>query len=269
MATPSPLVLREQTTPTLLTITLNDPDRLNAMGEEMARQFAEVVQSISRERIQPRAIILTGAGKAFSAGGDLAMLERKTTLSGEENRLLMLEFYTSFLSIVDLGIPVIAAINGAAIGAGLCLASACDIRIASNDAKLGFTFAKIGLHPGMGATYFLPRVVGESAATELLLTGRVIDASRAKEIGLVSTLVEREGVLDLARTIAGEIGECGPEAVKQLRASLRTGAFSRAAALEREAACQAINYASAEFKEGVRATIEKRRPNYQALTKPK
>lgn len=253
------LVEYKESSPGLGIITLNDPDKLNAMSEGMAEAFASTVAGLKSKAKELRCLILTGAGKAFSAGGDLKMLQDKQLLSGEENRLRMLTFYDSFLSILDLGVPIVAAINGAAIGAGLCLASACDIRIASSGAKLGFTFAKIGLHPGMGATYFLPQVVGMSVATELLLTGRVIDAARALEIGLVSSVSEASNLLSDAQSIAQEISACGPEAVRQLVQSLRAGRFqSLENALNREAACQAINYKSSEFAEGVLATIEKR-----------
>ena len=244
-------------------ITLNDPDNLNAMGEEMAGEFSALIDRLSASAHGPKIIILTGAGRAFSAGGNLEMLENKTKLSAEENRTRMLKFYDSFLKILKLNIPLIAAINGHAIGAGLCVASACDIRIAGDKAKLGFTFTRLGLHPGMGATYFLAKVVGYPTALELMLSGRVIDALSAHKIGLVSQVVQNESVLRAAQTLADEIFESGPLAVSQLLGSMRAGPSSLEAALEREAACQSVNYAGSEFAEGVRAAIEKRKPNFQ------
>lgn len=240
-------------------ITLNDPDNLNAMSEAMADEFAQVVATIDKKKEKLRAVILTGAGRAFSAGGHLEMLEKKRSIPGEQNRLLMLKFYHSFLDIRALGIPLIAALNGHAVGAGLCLATACDIRIAGEKSKLGFTFAKLGLHPGMGATYFLPRVIGPAAATELLITGRVIEVDEALRIGLVSRVVPADTVLSVAIETAREIAECGPEAVRQVLESLRFPASSLDSALQREAVCQGINYASPEFKEGLQATKEKRK----------
>ncbi len=254
------LVLFDEISPRIGKITFNDPDSLNAMGEKMAIEFASVVQSIRPRADQYRALILTGAGRAFSAGGDLEMLEAKTKLSGEENRIRMHAFYDSFLQILDLQIPLIAAINGHAVGAGLCLACACDIRLASEKAKLGFTFTKLGLHPGMGATYFLPRILGSAMASELLLTGRMIDAHEAHRLGLVSRVVGEDKALDEAVSIAHEIGETGKECVRQLVMSLRADPKSLKDVLSREALCQGINYASAEFKEGVRAIQEKRKP---------
>lgn len=238
-------------------ITFNDPDRLNAMGEEMANEFRDLVTGLKRES-ELRVLILTGAGRAFSAGGDLAMLERKSKLSGEVNRVKMLEYYHSYLSIRELGVPLIAAINGHAIGAGLCLAAACDIRIASDKAKFGLTFTRLGLHPGMGATYLAPRVFGQAVANLLMLTGRTIEAAEALRLGIVSELMATEKVVKGAIEIAKEILQCGPEATKQLLNSLRTGAVSLEAALEREALTQGINYAGAELREGVRAVTEKR-----------
>jgi enoyl-CoA hydratase len=189
------------------------------------------------------------------------MLEKKAELAGEENRLIMLNFYRSFLCLRDLGVPLIAAINGHAIGAGLCVACGCDIRIAQTGAKLGLTFTKLGLHPGMGGTFFLPRLIGQAAASELILTGRVIETARALELGLVSSVVE-SGVVDAAMKIAGEIVTCGPEATRQVLEALRNPAGTLEEALKREALCQSINYAGKEFKEGVRATIEKRPPAF-------
>jgi len=241
----------------IATLTLNDEANLNAMSEEMASEFSACVKSLKSAN-NVRAVILTGAGKSFSAGGHLAMLDRKRSLSAEQNRAGMLAFYDSFLSILSLNIPIIAALQGAAVGAGLCLACACDIRIASNDTKLGFTFLKLGLHPGMGGTFLVPRVVGRSVATELLLTGRIISADEGLRIGLVSKLSTRETLLDDARTIAREILSCGPEASKQLLETMRSDLLGLPAALAREAQCQSVNYAGAEFAEGLAAVREKR-----------
>ncbi|RIL09257.1 MAG: enoyl-CoA hydratase/isomerase family protein [Proteobacteria bacterium] len=243
-------------------ITLNDPDNLNAMGEEMADEFSALITKLQREAKKLRALILTGSGRAFSAGGNLEMLEKKTSLNAEENHRRMLNFYNSFLCMLDLGVPLIAAINGHAIGAGLCVASACDVRVCSDKARLGFTFTKLGLHPGMGATYFLPKLLGYASAAELILTGRVIEAPEALRVGLVSKIVAAEKVVEEAKAIAQEICECGPESIKQVLQTLRQGVHELPRMLEREATCQSINYGSQEFKEGVRAAIEKRKPAF-------
>ncbi len=245
----------------IATLTLNDQDNLNAMSEEMAQEFSAAVAAL-RNDAAVRAVILTGAGKAFSAGGHLAMLEAKRAKSGEVNRVGMQTFYDAFLCILNLKVPLIAALNGAAVGAGLCLACACDVRVASVDAKLGFTFLKLGLHPGMGATFLVPRIVGRSMATELLLTSRVINANEALRIGLVSRVCPKESVLQEAHTIAYEMISCGPEASAQLLETMRCDMSNLSNALTREALCQSINYAGAEFAEGLAAVKEKRSPNF-------
>lgn len=255
------LVLQSIDSSGVATLTLNDEANLNAMSDEMANEFEAAIESLKGNR-GLRALILTGAGKAFSAGGHLSMLEAKRTKSAEENRAGMLEFYTSFLCMRDLNVPLIAAINGTAVGAGLCVACACDFRVASDSTKLGFTFLKLGLHPGMGATYFVPRIVGASMATELLVTGRVIGAEDALRIGIVSRVVATAEVARTARTIADEILTCGPEATAQLLQTMRGDPADLNDALNREALCQSINYAGSEFAEGVCAVKEKRLPNF-------
>jgi enoyl-CoA hydratase len=242
-------------------LTLNDPDNLNAMSDEMAQDFSAAIASL-RSNKSVRVVILTGSGKAFSAGGHLKMLDAKRALSGEQNRLSMRVFYDSFLCILELGVPLIAALNGAAIGAGLCLACACDVRIASDDARLGFTFLKLGLHPGMGATFLVPRIVGRSVATELLLTSRVISSNDAFEVGLVSKVCPGGTVLQEAQRVAEEILACGPDASMQLLETMRGDLSLLPLALEREALCQSINYAGKEFAEGLAAVKEKRSPNF-------
>ncbi len=251
------LVLQTIDSDGIATLTLNDEANLNAMSDEMAIEFAAAVQTL-KAATTLRAVILIGAGNAFSAGGHLSMLEAKQAKSAEENRLGMLSFYNSFLCMRELRVPLIAAINGLAVGAGLCLACACDFRVAVESAKLGFTFLKLGLHPGMGATYFVPRIVGASLATELLVTGRVVSAQEAATSGIVSRLCGASDVIKEARAIASEILSCGPLATAQLLETMRGDVAILSQALEREARCQSINYASAEFAEGLVAVKEKR-----------
>ena len=255
------LVLQTIDSNGIATLTLNDAANLNAMSDEMAREF-EAAITVLKGNKKLRAVILTGAGKAFSAGGHLSMLEAKRTKTAEENRTGMLAFYNSFLCMRELNVPLIAAMNGAAVGAGLCVACACDFRVAADTTKLGFTFLKLGLHPGMGATYFVPRIVGPSIATELLLTARVITADEAHRIGIVSRVCASADVLTEAQSIASEILTCGPDATSQLLITMRGDTAELTEALKREASCQSINYASAEFAEGVASVKEKRSPNF-------
>ncbi len=248
----------ENPTPTIGVITLTDPPSRNAMGEDMASEFAALTAEIDLRAEQPRALIVTGAGVSFSSGGNLEMLDQKRLLSPDENRRRMLSFYHSFLGIRSLNIPLIAAINGSAVGAGLCLACGCDIRIASTTAKLGLPFSRLGLYPGMGSTYLIPSLVGLQKASELLLTGRIISASEAHTIGLVSEVTEPENVLPRAMAVASEIATAGPLTVKNLLSTLRNPPRSLEQALIAEAAAQAISYSSDEFAEGVASAREKR-----------
>ncbi|MCB0323909.1 MAG: enoyl-CoA hydratase/isomerase family protein [Bdellovibrionales bacterium] len=246
----------------IVRILLNDPDTRNAMSEAMAEAFAAVVREL-RKREDVRVVVLTGAGRAFSGGGHLEMLFDKTKLERQQNVELMQQFYRQFLSITELEVPVVAAINGHAVGAGLCLAMACDVRIAVQEAKLGLNFVQLGLHPGMGATYFLPRLVGPAHAAALLFSGRIISASEAEGLGLVNRCVPQSQFDEVVRETVESIAQGGPIAIRQLKASLRS-TFERQLdeCLFREAVCQAENYSGAEFLEGITAAREKRKPHF-------
>ena len=160
------------------TVTLNAPEKMNAMTVAMGEGFETAISELRREPPSAlRCVVLTGSGRAFSAGGDLEWLMERHHDEPSNNALIMRDFYARFLSVRSLPVPVIAAVNGPAIGAGMALACACDIRIAAPDAKLGITFVGLGLPPGMGSTHWLPTVVGPQRAAELLLTGEVIDVS--------------------------------------------------------------------------------------------
>jgi enoyl-CoA hydratase len=242
----------------VITITLNDPGSRNAMSEAMAEEFRGAVERLKLEE-GIRVVILTGAGEVFSGGGHLAMLEEKTRLSVEENEQKMLEFYRSFLSVCDLPVPTIAALNGHAIGAGCCLSLACDIRIAAEGAKLGFNFLALGLHPGMGATYFLPRIIGPAKAAELLYSAAIISAKEAFELGMVNRVVRRDLLGQAVGDLAKRIASNGPCATRELKQSLRQ-AGELDEALAREAQVQANNYVGREFLEGISAARERRTP---------
>lgn len=247
-------------------LALNRPEALNSMTPEMGEAFEAAVDALC-ERDDLRAVILTGAGKAFCAGGDLEMLARDAEGGGSEGPAMGAtprEFYDRFLSIRKLPVPTIAAINGAAIGAGLCLALACDLRVASSDASMGMTFVRVGIHPGMGATFWVPALVGVAKAWELLFTGRLIDAREARRIGLVDHVVSKERVLLEARSLAAEIAEAAPVAVRLLKETLRRSldeGLERA--LEEESRQQARTFRTEDAREGIRAIIERRRPGFR------
>lgn len=256
------LVVTTKPQPTIAYVTLNDPDSRNAMSEAMAEAFVKEISQVRFDR-NIRVVVLTGAGKAFSGGGHLEMLFEKTKLSLEKNQQLMETFYDHFLSIRDLDVPVIAAINGHAVGAGLCLALACDIRVAVKEAKLGLNFAQLGLHPGMGATYFLPRLVGPAHAAELLYTGKIISAELGVQIGLINQVVEADLFRTNVEDLVASIAQAGPHAVREVKKSLQLSPFlSLQEALHREAECQAADYIDFEFLEGITAAREKRKPEF-------
>ena len=247
------------------TLTLNRPEARNAMtpamGEEVRRAVAEV-----RADASARVLVVTGAGKAFSGGGDLGMLARDAGVSqgaGDGMGGPPRDFYRRYLSVQALPIPTIAAINGHAIGAGFCFALACDVRIAAADAKLGMTFTKLGIHPGMGATYFLPRMIGSARACELLFTGRIIDAAEAERLGIVSRVVARDAFPAAARQLADEIAAAAPIAVRMVKRALYRGLeHSLDDALDLESMQQSATFQTADAREGIRAVMEKRPPQF-------
>jgi enoyl-CoA hydratase/carnithine racemase len=242
-------------------LTLNDVARKNAMSPELGDLLqARVGELLGRADV--RAVVLTGAGGAFSAGGDLAMLERLRSLPFEEARRFMLSFYGRYLSVLDLPVPVVAAIEGPAIGAGLCVALACDVVVVGEDSKLALNFVQLGLHPGMGATYLTPRKVGAQRAAELLLTGRRFDGREAQAMGLALEAAPAGQVLPRALGLAKQIASGGPLAVRALRRGLAVDRVALQAALEREALAQAESYGSADLGEGLRAAAERRAPNF-------
>lgn len=260
------LVLVEKAGTTAL-LTFNEPDRANAMSVDLAEHFHEVAGEIAQDP-DLRAVVITGAGRHFSAGGDLDMLERLS--EGEHNPTRwaqnvqhMRYYYARFLRVREIGMPVIAAINGSAVGAGLCLALACDMRVVADDAQLGFTFTRLGLHPGLGATYFLPRLVGPERAFMLLTTGRVVDAATALRMGLASSSHPRADLLDAALRLANEVAIASPMAVRQVKESLATAlGDSLETRLQAEAEAQSHNYASGQVTEGVSAVRGRRRPAF-------
>jgi enoyl-CoA hydratase/carnithine racemase len=250
-------------------LTFDDPERRNAMTQAMGEEFAATVAELAADA-SLRALVLTGAGRAFSAGGDLAMIEargREAQAGPGDQRAVrdaMRAFYGLFLSVRDLPCPTVAAIHGAAIGAGLCIALACDARIASREAKLGLNFTRIGLHPGMGATFSLPRLVGPAHAAELLFSGRVLDGAEAERIGLVNRAVATEEVLPEARALAASFAQAAPLAVRGVKRALaRSAGATLADQLDFEAEEQAACFASRDVREGLAAIRERRAPKFE------
>jgi len=244
-------------------ITLNDPDRLNALSLEMADQFKETVGAIRQDR-DLRCVILTGAGRAFSAGGNLDMIGEKKQKTAEQNQKEMLQFYGDFLAVRDIEIPTIAYLNGHAIGAGFCVALACDLRIASEQAKLGVNFTKLGLSPGMAGSWLITQLAGLQAALDLLYTGRTITATEAKAFGLVNQVVPAETAEDAVKELSQAIAANGPVAIRETKRILYGNAqLTLDDALLNEAHAQSVCFHTDDLQEGVAAIREKRAPKFK------
>jgi enoyl-CoA hydratase len=245
------------------TVVLNRPDLRNAMSVEMTEAFTAAVEAV-REDPSVRAVIVTGAGTAFCSGGDLSWIKPGPDASVPEMRRKMRSFYPRFLAVRSLDVPVIAAINGPAVGAGLCLAMACDIRIAADGATLSAPFTKLGMHPGMAATYLLTRLVGTARASELLFTSRAIDATEAERIGLVNKVVAGDALMDEATSIARAIAANAPIPMGMVkRAVYIAERADMETMLEYEGLAQPITMGTADLLEGLTAVKERRPPTFE------
>ncbi|WP_052668139.1 enoyl-CoA hydratase/isomerase family protein [Nitriliruptor alkaliphilus] len=254
----------ERTDDGVAVLTLDDPERRNAMTEAMGDDLTARCAELADDT-DVRAVVLTGAPPAFSAGGDLAMLEdlgRRTRDEGFDAADHMRAFYRRFLAVRDLPQPVIAAINGHAVGAGLCVALACDLRLVASEAKVGLNFARLGLHPGMGGSWLLPRTLSDQQAKLWLYTGRLFGGEEAAAAGLALEARPADEVLPAALALATEIAGASPVVVRQLKTTLATLPADLDAALDREAAAQAVNYGSQDLVEGLAAGRERRAPDF-------
>ncbi|HMC81292.1 MAG TPA: enoyl-CoA hydratase/isomerase family protein [Acidimicrobiia bacterium] len=208
--------------PGVVLVTLNRPDKGNGVVPQMARDLMAVLNAVD-EDFSVRVVVLTGAGKVFSAGADLVALHDYLAheLPVRQEPFNARVLYPVMQKIVASRVPVIAAVNGAATAGGLDLALACDLRVASTRARFGETYVKIGLAPGNGGAWFLPRLVGSGRAAELALTGDLITAAEALEIGLVNRVVEPEELLPAALSIAERIAANPWRAVEATKQALR------------------------------------------------
>jgi enoyl-CoA hydratase/carnithine racemase len=243
-------------------LTLDNPDMRNAMSDQMTASWVAAVAELAADR-SLRAVVVTGEGSAFCSGGNTSWIASEPDATVDQLRARMLPFYRSWLSIRTLEVPTIAAINGAAIGAGLCLALACDLRYAAAGAKMGVPFVKLGMHAGMGGTHLLPEVVGEAHARDLLLTGRVVDADEALRLGLVSRVLEPSTFHDEVLGIAAGIAATAPIASRLTKLALMDGGHADLeAALQWESMAQPITLATEDLQEGIRAAQAKRAPEF-------
>lgn len=240
-------------------LTMVSPENLNAMDEAMAEAFRWAQESL--RELSPRAVVITGEGRAFSAGGDLAMLYAKAKKDFQTNRREMLEFYRSFLGLRDLEAPLICALRGHTVGAGFCFAAACDIRVADETACFAAPFTRLGLHPGMGGSYFLARSLGSETARELMLTGRRLGAAEAKGLGFLTSVVAEGKLGDEVEKVLQGVLTGAPLATKSLLRTQRESEKPQVeAALDKEATEQAECYRRPEFLEGLNALSQRREP---------
>jgi 2-(1,2-epoxy-1,2-dihydrophenyl)acetyl-CoA isomerase len=252
----------------IATLTINRPDAMNALGEPGdGDAFAAACAEITANRAV-RCAILTGAGRAFSAGGNVkAMQNREGAFAGAPYEVAQGyrgNIHRIARALYGLEVPLIAAVNGPAIGLGNDVACFADIRIASETAKFGVTFLKLGLIPGDGGAWLLPRTIGMSRAAELLFTGDVIDAATAEKWGLVSRVVPADQLMTEARKLAEKIAAQPPQALRTAKLLLRQGqTVSYDTLLELSAASQALMHHTADHQEGVAAILEKRAPVFK------
>ena len=231
-------------------MTLTDPERRNAMGAEMGREMIAAAAAL-RGDAEVRALVVTGEGKGFCAGADLPVLFGDADRPVQETHAELQGYYEAFLAIHALPFPTIAAVNGAAVGAGLNLAMACDVRIAGPHAKLGATFSRIGLHPGGGCTWFLVRAMGASRALTTLLLGELIEAERAVAMGLAEG--PQEDCVGAALDLAARFAEVDPLLARHIKRSVGIAVETDdiRAVLEYESWAQAASASSEQLREWV------------------
>ena len=245
----------------ILLITITRPKAMNALNTQFFREMDELVASVKADK-EVRVVVITGEGKAFVAGADIAEMVNKNQAEGEAFSRLG---QNTFRSLEKLDTPVIAAVNGFALGGGMELAMACDFRIASTKAKFGQPEVNLGLIPGYAGTQRLSRLTGMGNALYLLMTAGMIGADEALRIGLVQKVVEPEALMDEVMKIAKSITSKGPQAIKKVKVVARRGyemSLDEGAALEAEAFGSLFGDNS-EGREGMLAFLEKRKPEWK------
>lgn len=247
------------------TITLNRPENRNSMTEDVLEGLRACVARV-KEDPDLRCVVITGRGKSFCAGADFKSGVQR---DGDASRKLLpnersFAMYSPFLSILQIEIPVIGALQGHAIGGGFGLALVCDIRVANRDARYGANFTKLGIHPGMATTYILPRLVGLPRAAELLFTGRIISGAEAADFGMVNHAVAEAEVVPHALELAREIASAAPIAVRWTKRSIyRNSDWNPVPAAQAEAHDQSRTFETEDSKEGIAALLEKRAPVFR------
>lgn len=251
----------------VVTLTLNRHETRNAISEdEMVNAIVDACARINADQ-SVRVAIITGAGSAFSSGGNIKDMHDKKGMFGGSPPDLRDGYRNGIqripVAVYDLEVPIIAAVNGAAIGAGCDLTMMCDMRIASEKAIFAESFVKVGLIPGDGGAWFLPKVVGHSRANEMAFTGEPVNAEKALEWGIVSSVVAPDDLMNAANELAGRIAVNPPTALRMTKKLLKEGSSSTLAALlEMSASLQALVHQTKDHEEAVAAMLEKRTPNF-------
>jgi enoyl-CoA hydratase/carnithine racemase len=251
-----------------VTLTINRPDTRNPLGEEGdGPLFAEACARINEDR-DVRCVILTGAGKAFSAGGNLkAMRERSGSFAG--SGVAIRERYRNGIhrmvrAIWNIEVPLIAAVNGSAIGLGNDVACLADMRIAADGAIFGATFLKVGLVPGDGGAWILPRTIGHARAAELFFTGDTIDAATALQWGLVSKVVPADQLMAEAKSLAARVCRQPPDVLRMTKKLMREGqGASFDTVMEMSASMQSLAHLTEDHAEAVAAFFDKRKAEFK------
>ena len=245
----------------LAIVTVNRPDKLNALNAQIVAELGAAMRELDRDN-GVRGVVLTGAGeKAFVAGADIAELAQMTPISGID---VSRAGQDVFRALETMHKPVIAAVNGFALGGGLELALACHMRIASENAKLGLPEVKLGIIPGYGGTIRLPRLVGRGRALELMLSGEMIDAQEAFRIGLVNRVVPQAELLNTAKSLLNKIAANGPIAVALALEAVDHGFNTTTEdALRLESNLFGLLASTADMKEGMAAFLEKRKAEFK------
>lgn len=247
----------------IATLVLNRPERLNALLPTLVLSFPRAIEDVRKDDAI-RVLIMTGAGRAFCAGGDVGTKGSGKTYQELSQRWSRFLIGPVAISLRNLEKPTIAAINGAAVGAGVSLFLACDITIASENARFGLAFVKVGLVPDAGATYFLPRKVGISKAIELMCTGDMINAEEAERIGLVSRVVPQDKLMEEVRELAEKLAKGPPIAIGLIkRAAYKSLDNNLEQQIDFEDYAQSLCFKTEDHKEGARSFMEKREPDFK------
>jgi enoyl-CoA hydratase/carnithine racemase len=247
--------------PPICILTLNRPESRNALNSQLVYRLKEAVSEVHHSG-DLRVLIITGAGnQAFCAGADL---KERLTMSEDEVRQFLHSIRHLFIEFEESPLPVIAAINGPALGGGMELALACDLRVAGANATLGLTETRLAIIPGAGGTQRLPRLVGLSLAKELIYTGRRLSGREALAAGLVNRLAEEEKLMEVCLELAEEMSQAGPVALAQAKFSINKGSeVDLRTGLAIEAAAYEVCIPTEDRLEGLRAFQEKRKPVYK------